>query len=197
MRGEVIGINTAIVRGGSGIGFAIPASMARRISTELVASGKVTRGWLGVSLQPLTPELAASFGVKDGKGALVSEVVPDSPAARAGLRAGDVVIEINGRKVDHPADLARTVGLASPGDDARIKVWRDQRERTIEVKLRESPGERPVALTPSGAPSVAASVYPLMSLKRRSIGAAAVSCGRPERAIVRASFVGPVGVLAS
>jgi len=142
MRGEVIGINTAIVRGGSGIGFAIPAGMARRISTELMATGKVTRGWLGVSLQPLTPDLATSFGVKDGKGALVSEVVPDSPAARAGLRAGDVVTEINGQKVDGPGDLARTVGLANPGQDAKMKVWRDQRERTVEVKLREAPGER-------------------------------------------------------
>jgi serine protease Do len=146
MRGEVIGINTAIVRGGSGIGFAIPASMARRVSSELLATGKVTRGWLGVALQPLTPDLAASFGVADGKGALVSEVVPDSPAAHAGLQAGDVVTEINGVTVEGPGDLARTVGLASPGEDATIRVWRDKREQTIEVKLREAPGQRQAGL---------------------------------------------------
>jgi serine protease Do len=142
MRGEVIGINTAIVRGGSGIGFAIPAGMAKRVSTELLATGKVTRGWLGVSLQPLTPDLAASFAVKDGKGALVAEVVPDSPAARAGLKAGDVVTGINGQKVDGPADLARVVGLARPGQDARLTVWRDQQERTLPVKLNEAPGQQ-------------------------------------------------------
>jgi serine protease Do len=142
MRGEVIGINTAIVRGGSGIGFAIPASMARRVSSELVSKGRVTRGWLGVSLQPLTPELAASFAVKDGKGALVTEVVPDSPAAKAGLRSGDVIVEVNGKKVENPGDLARTIALAPPGREARLTVWRDKQERSLSVMLREAPAER-------------------------------------------------------
>jgi serine protease Do len=142
MRGEVIGINTAIVRGGSGIGFAIPASMARRVSSELVSKGRVTRGWLGVSLQPLTPELAASFAVKDGKGALVTEVVPDSPAAKAGLRSGDVIVEVNGKKVENPGDLARTIALASPGREAKLTVWRDKQERSLSVMLREAPAER-------------------------------------------------------
>ena len=146
MRGEVIGINTAIVRGGSGIGFAIPASMAKRIATELLTTGKVTRGWLGVSLQPLTPDLAASFGVEDGKGALIAEVVPDSPAAQAGLRAGDVVTGIDGQTVDSPSDLARTVGLSSPGDEAALTVWRDGQEQTVRVKLHEAPGERQAAV---------------------------------------------------
>jgi serine protease Do len=145
MRGEVIGINTAIVRGGSGIGFAIPANLARRISSELLATGTVTRGWLGVSLQPLTPELAESFGARDRKGALVSEVVPDSPAARAGLRAGDIVQEFNGRPVDDPGDLARAVGMARPGEDARLTVWRDRGARTITLQLGQQPGERAAA----------------------------------------------------
>jgi len=110
MRGEVVGINTAIVRGGAGIGFAIPSNMAKRVASELRTSGKVTRGWLGVSLQPLTPDLATSFGVKDTKGALVAEVQGDSPAARAGLKSGDVITEFNGKKVDDPSALARAVG---------------------------------------------------------------------------------------
>jgi serine protease Do len=142
MRGEVIGINTAIVRGGSGIGFAIPSSMARRIASDLLAKGKVTRGWLGVSLQPLTPDLAASFGVKDQKGALVSDVVPDSPAARAGLKSGDVVLQYDGKKIDDPGDLARAVGMAAPGHEAKLTVWREKQERTVSVKLNETPTER-------------------------------------------------------
>src|ERR1051326_6160949 len=110
MRGEVVGINSAIVRGGSGIGFAIPSNMAKRVAAELRTAGKVTRGWLGVSLQPLTPELASSFGVKDAKGALVGDVSADSPAARAGLKSGDVITEFNGKKIEDPSALARAVG---------------------------------------------------------------------------------------
>ena len=119
MQGEVVGINTAIVAGGSGIGFAIPSNMARKIYTELQTKGRVTRGWLGVSIQPLTPELANSFGVKDTKGVLVSDVVPDSPAGKAGLKPGDILLEFEGKKMEAPADLQRAVGLASPGQDSQ------------------------------------------------------------------------------
>jgi serine protease Do len=142
MQGEVIGINTAIVAGGSGIGFAIPSNMARKISTELASRGRVTRGWLGVALQPLTPELARSFNAKDTKGVLVSDVVPDSPAAKAGLKPGDILLEFEGKKTEEPADLQRAVGLASPGNTAKIKVWRDSAERTVELKIGEAPDER-------------------------------------------------------
>ena len=142
MQGEVIGINTAIVAGGSGIGFAIPSNLARKIYTELVAKGKVTRGWLGVSIQPLTPELAKSFGAKEAKGVLISDVVPDSPAAKAGLQPGDILLEFDGKKMDGPGDLQRAVGLTEPGKTAKIKVWRDQAEKTIEVRIGESPDER-------------------------------------------------------
>jgi serine protease Do len=141
MRGEVIGINTAIVRGGSGIGFAIPASMAKRVSTQLLANGKVTRGWLGVMLQPLTPELAASFGAEGKDGVLISEVTPDSPAAKAGLRSGDVVLEVDGQKVDNPGDVARAVGLAAPGRTTRLTLWRDKAPKSVSVVLGEAPGE--------------------------------------------------------
>jgi serine protease Do len=142
MRGEVIGINTAIVRGGSGIGFAIPANMAKRISAQLRDNGKVTRGWLGVMLQPLTPDLAASFGAEGGKGVLVSEVTPDSPAAKAGLKSGDVVLEIDGRKVENPSDVARAVGLSAPGRKVKVMLWRDKTQKTVEVVLAEAPGDR-------------------------------------------------------
>jgi len=142
MQGEVVGINTAIVAGGSGIGFAIPSNMARKIYTELIAKGKVTRGWLGVSIQPLTPELAKSFSAKDNKGVLISDVVGDSPAAKAGLQPGDILIEFDGKKMEGPADLQRAVGLANPGNSAKVKVWRDQGEKSVEVKIGEAPEER-------------------------------------------------------
>jgi len=151
MQGEVIGINTAIVAGGSGIGFAIPSNMAKKIYTEINSKGRVTRGWLGVSIQPLTPELAKSFNAKDTKGVLVSDVIPDSPAAKAGLKPGDILLDFDGKKVEAPADLQRTVGLTQPGQDAKMKVWRDQSEKTIDIKIGEAPDEKEVQQRPARA----------------------------------------------
>src|ERR1051325_6665982 len=151
MQGEVIGINTAIVAGGSGIGFAIPINMARKIYTELVAKGRVSRGWLGGSIQPLTPQLAKSFGAKDTKGVLISDIVPDSPASKSGLKSGDVLLEFNGKKMEAPADLQRAVGLSSPNQDAKVKIPRDQGEKTIDIKIGEAPEERAEAKTPNGS----------------------------------------------
>jgi serine protease Do len=151
MQGEVVGINTAIVAGGSGIGFAIPSNMARKIYTELVAKGRVARGWLGVSIQPLTPELAKSFGAKDAKGVLVSDVMADSPAAKAGLQSGDIVTEFEGKKLEAPGDLQRAVGLTVPGASAKVKVWREQGEKTLEVKIGEAPSDEREA---RGGPTV-------------------------------------------
>jgi serine protease Do len=145
MAGEVIGINTAIVAGGTGIGFSIPSNMAKKIYTELLVKGKVTRGWLGVSIQPLTPELARSFGARDDKGILISDVMPDSPAAKAGLQAGDILLEFEGKKLEGPSDLQRAVGLTSPGTTVRAKVWRDRAEKTVEVKVGDAPDEREAA----------------------------------------------------
>jgi len=151
MQGEVIGINTAIVAGGSGIGFAIPSNMAKKIYSEINSKGRVTRGWLGVSIQPLTAELAKSFNAKDTKGVLISDVIADSPAAKAGLKAGDILTEFDGKKVEAPADLQRTVGLAQPGHDAKMKVWRDQGEKTVDVKIGEAPDEKEAKPQPGRA----------------------------------------------
>ena len=142
MQGEVIGINTAIVAGGSGIGFAIPSNMARKIYTELRDKGRVTRGWLGVSIQPLSPDLAREFGVRDTRGVLVNEVVPESPAAKAGLQRGDIIVEFDGKRLEGPGDLQRAVGLTAPDQSAKLKVWRDQGERALEVKVGQAPDER-------------------------------------------------------
>jgi serine protease Do len=154
MQAEVIGINTAIVAGGSGIGFAIPSNMAKKIYTELIAKGRVTRGWLGVSIQPLTPELAKSFGAKEGKGVLISDIVPDSPAAKAGLKSGDILLEFEGKKMDSPADLQRAVGLTTPGQEAKVKLWRDQAEKSVDIKIGEASDEREAQRPPGRGKSM-------------------------------------------
>ncbi len=148
MSGEVVGINSAILSrsgGNVGIGFAIPVNMAKRIYTELAAKGKVTRGWLGVSIQPLTPELAKGFGLKEPKGVLIADVVQDSPAAKAGISAGDIIVEFDKKKVDSPQDLQKVVALTPPGKGVPVKVWRDKDEKTLEIKIGDTP-EDTVAL---------------------------------------------------
>ncbi|MBI4591698.1 MAG: Do family serine endopeptidase [Candidatus Rokubacteria bacterium] len=141
MSGQVIGINTAIVAQGQGLGFAIPINMAKKIYTDLVARGKVARGWLGVSVQPLTPELAKSFGAKETKGVLIADVIQDSPANKAGLQAGDIILEFDGRKIETPPDLQRTVGLTPAGKSAQVKLWREGAEKQVEIKIAEAPEE--------------------------------------------------------
>jgi S1-C subfamily serine protease len=156
MQGEVVGINTAIVAGGSGIGFAIPSNMARKIYTELSTKGRVTRGWLGVSIQPLTADLATSFGAKDTKGVLISDVVPDSPAGKAGLKPGDILLEFEGKKTEAPSDLQRAVGLTTPGHEAKVRVWREGNERSVEIRIGEAPDDREAQAQrgSKGAPTV-------------------------------------------
>src|SRR6266508_322769 len=152
MSGEIIGINSAILSrsgGNVGIGFSIPSNMAKRIYTELVARGKITRGWLGVSIQPLTPELAKSFGLKEPRGVLVADVVKDSPADKAGLVSGDVLTEFDGKKVDAPQDLQKVVAVTAPGQGVPVKVWREKGEKTLEIKIGETP-EDTAQLEPSG-----------------------------------------------
>ena len=152
MSGEVVGINSAILSrsgGNVGIGFSIPSNMAKRIYTELAARGKITRGWLGVSIQPLTPELAKSFGLKEPTGVLIADVVKESPADKAGLASGDVLMEFGGKKVDAPQDLQKAVAGTAPGKGVPMKVWRDKGEKTLEIKVGETP-EDSAQLEPSG-----------------------------------------------
>jgi len=135
--GEVIGINTAIVAAGQGIGFAIPINMAREIKDKLIGEGRVVRGWLGIGIQELTEELAAQFGVQMDKGVLVGNVMKDSPAERGGLKAGDVILEFDGTKVSTIRQLQRLVASTPPGKDAKIKVLRDRNELSLVVKVGE------------------------------------------------------------
>ncbi|MFQ5898693.1 MAG: trypsin-like peptidase domain-containing protein [Candidatus Methylomirabilia bacterium] len=141
MKGHVIGINTAIIAGGQGIGFAIPINMARKIYTDLLARGRVARGWLGVSVQPLTADLARSFGAEVDGGVLIADVVEDSPANKAGLQPGDIILEFDGTRLKGPAELQRVVGLTNPGKTVRAKIWRDRAERQVEITIAETPEE--------------------------------------------------------
>ena len=115
--------------------------MARRIYTELVAKGKVTRGWLGVSIQPLTPELATSFGLREAKGALISDVVQDSPAETAGIAASDIITDFDTKKVDTPRELQKVVALTPPGKGVPVTVWRDKTHKTMEIKIGDTPDD--------------------------------------------------------
>ena len=125
LRGEVIGINTAIINFAQGIGFAIPSNMASRIIDQLKTGGKVVRGWLGVGIQPLTPQLAEKFGVPDGKGVLVNEVFAGDPADQAGLQSGDIITRIGNERLESPNQLSRVVAGFSPGDTVMVHVIRD------------------------------------------------------------------------
>ena len=125
LRGEVIGINTAIINFAQGIGFAIPSNMASRIIEQLKTGGKVVRGWLGVGIQPLTPQLVEKFGIPDGKGILVNEVFADDPADQAGIQSGDIITRIGNERLESPNQLSRVVAGFSPGDEVLVHVIRD------------------------------------------------------------------------
>lgn len=150
VRGELVGINTAIYSqsgGNMGIGFAVPSNMAHSIMTQLVQHGKVVRGWLGVSIQELTPELATQFGVpKETKGVLVSDVMDDSPAKKSGFERGDVILEYDGRSMDSPTQLRNAVAQTVVGKKVSIKFIREKKAKTAELTI----GEQPKNLTQAG-----------------------------------------------
>ncbi|MDA8124441.1 MAG: DegQ family serine endoprotease, partial [Deltaproteobacteria bacterium] len=137
MEGKVIGINTAIVAQGQGIGFAIPISMAKTILPDLKAKGKVTRGWLGVSVQDITEDIAKNMKLKDRNGALVADVFKGDPADRAGLKTGDVVIEISGKKIKDSHELLMLIAGFRVGEAVRVKVLREGQERELTITIAE------------------------------------------------------------
>lgn len=141
-RGEVVGINTAIIAGAQGIGFAIPINMAKEILPQLKEKGKVTRGWLGVMVQYVTPELAKSFGLKEERGALVSDVIPGGPADKADIKRGDIIIEFDGKPVNKMRELPTMVAMTPIGKKVAVKVLRDGREKTFSVTIGELKEEK-------------------------------------------------------
>lgn len=133
--GEVIGINTAIVAAGQGIGFAIPVNMAKPVVAQLIQKGSVSRGYMGVTIQPVSEELAQSFGLKHAKGALVNDVIKGGPADRAGIRQGDVITALNGKEVKDPSHLQRVVAETGVGTVVKISVFRDGKPLELGLTL--------------------------------------------------------------
>jgi serine protease Do len=148
MNGEVVGINTAIIAGGQGIGFAIPIDLANNIIEQLKKNGEVTRGWLGITIQDLGNDLAAYYGVKDNAGVLVADVIPGDPADQAGIKAHDIIIDINGNKVTSSHELTATAARLPVGEKATVTVLRDGQQKTLDVTV----GKRPLTLAAAEIP---------------------------------------------
>jgi serine protease Do len=146
MKGEVIGINTMIIAGGQGIGFAIPIDLAENVIDQLKRNGEVTRGWFGVSVQDLKGNLADYYGAKGQSGVLVAAVTPGDPADKAGIQGQDIIIEVNGKKMTSSRDLTTLVAGLGVGDRADVKVLRGGETKTFEVRI----GKRPLTLAAAG-----------------------------------------------
>ena len=141
LNGQVVGINTAIFSpsgGNVGIAFAIPSSTAKQVVDQLIKKGSVERGWIGVQIQPVTKEIAESIGLKEAKGAMVADPL-DGPAAKAGVKAGDAIISVNGEQVADARDLARHIANITPGETATLGIWRDGKQTDIKVKIAAMP----------------------------------------------------------
>ena len=148
MDGEVVGINTAIIASGQGIGFAIPINMAKGIISQLKRSGEVTRGWLGVGIQPLSKEMADYYGLKNGQGVLVTNVFEGDPADRAGIKTRDIILEVDGKQIADSRDLTRTVAGLNVGETVRIKVLRDGSEKTLTATIAKRDDTKIAGLRP-------------------------------------------------
>ena len=135
MKGEVIGINTAIIAGGQGIGFAIPVNLAKKIIGQLKSSGEVTRGWLGVGIQDISDEVAEYYGIKDKKGVLVTEVFPGDPADSAGIKPKDIIVSVNGKAIDSARKLTGIIADTAVGKTVKIDVIRSGKTKTFDVKI--------------------------------------------------------------
>jgi len=154
MKGRLIGLNTAILSrngGFQGIGFAIPANLARHVVDSLVTTGRVVRGFLGVTIQDITPDLAEQFHLKSTKGVIVSDITPDSPAAKAGLKSGDIVLDLDGRPVADSRRLKFAVAATAPGREVKVRVLRNDKPEEIAVKIGELPGNKDLAGASGGS----------------------------------------------
>lgn len=147
MNGEVVGINTAIIAGGQGIGFAIPIDLANQIIEQLKTNGEVTRGWLGITIQDLKGDLAEYYNLKDQRGVLVADVIPGDPADKAGIKPNDIIIDVNGKKVMTGRELTALTARLTVGEKATLKVLRDGKQESFDVEV----GKRPLTLADAGS----------------------------------------------
>ncbi|UCF91908.1 MAG: DegQ family serine endoprotease [Desulfobacterales bacterium] len=142
LQGEVVGINAAIIASGQGIGFAIPVNLAKGILAQLKDQGEVTRGWLGVAIQDLSPDMADYYGLKDKKGVFVADVFKGDPADVAGIQTGDIIFEVNGQRVKTSRELTGLIAGIGVGEKVSIKAWREGREKTFEAQISKRDGEK-------------------------------------------------------
>jgi serine protease Do len=145
MKGEVVGINTAIVAQGQGIGFAIPINTAKSIMNDLKTKGSVTRGWLGISIQDVTDDISETLKLKDKKGALVGQVFEGEPAYKADMKTGDIILEVDGKVIQDSHELLRIVAELTVGRKIKVKVWRDGKEKELEITVGERKDEKVLA----------------------------------------------------
>jgi serine protease Do len=154
LKGEVVGVNTEIFSpngGNVGIAFAIPAATVQQITSSLIKSGTVTRGFLGISIQDVTRDIADSVGLKEAKGALVSQLTSDSPGGKSGLKSGDIITAVDGQSIDNALALSRTIAAKAPGASVQLTVWRDGKETTLTAtlgELKDDSSAKPAAPTP-------------------------------------------------
>ncbi|HZX14148.1 MAG TPA: PDZ domain-containing protein, partial [Thermodesulfobacteriota bacterium] len=150
LQGQVVGVNTAIIAGGQGIGFAIPIDLAKNIINQLKDSGKVVRGWLGVLVQQITPEIAEGLKLPEPKGALVSDVTPGGPAQKAGIQRQDIITQFNGQAVNDMQELPKLVAATPPGKEVQLTYLRNGKEKTARLKVAEQPEEIAKSGIPGG-----------------------------------------------
>ncbi len=150
MEGKVIGINTAIIASGQGIGFAVPVNLARGIVKQLKDKGEVTRGWLGVAIQDISPEMAEYYGIKKKKGVLVTEAFEGDPASEAGIKAKDIIIAVNGKDIENTHDLTRIIANFKVGEKVDIDVLRDGRKKTFKITIAKREDSDVASLSPLG-----------------------------------------------
>ena len=154
MDGQVIGVNTAIVASGQGIGFAVPSSMVKSVIEQLKAGGKVARGWLGVTIQDVSKDAAKALGLPDAKGALVAGVLPGEPADKAGIKNSDVITKVGGQDVADSAELLRSIAKLKPGEKVKLTVWRKGKTIDLTATLGQRDADK-LAQSKPGQPGAA------------------------------------------
>ena len=174
MQGQVVGINTAIIASGQGIGFAIPSNMAAKIIDQIKSGKKVSRGWIGVTIQDVEENTAKALGLKDSKGALIGSVMENEPAAKGGMKDGDIILAVDGKNIDDASALLRAIAEKNPGSKAVIKVWRDGKTLDLTVTLGERQSASQASGVGKGEPKqseglLGISVRPLNDAERRDM----------------------------